>query len=520
MSEVGGSKGRSFGKYKKLLGLTVAATAFALATVGYTGAQEEQNPLIKVPPEARQQDRTLQLGLKINDPFTVATVGDIIEPEPIGDLSDPRYQNLIKLIRSSDVGFANMEMSLVDMHHRDHFQGPVAGTLGPKEVGASIKAMGITLMSRANNHALDGEAPGMFSTDSILDDLGIVHAGSGHSLQEARAASYLPTPRGRVALVSMMAFDSGVDDLDPDHIAEYGAEYVYMSATERIGDMGGRAGIDPLRMTTEHLVSPDEMQMLRNFRDAYFGSEELANAANGGGFANQIASNPNRLKLFDEYYEVGTPPGHLSYDVNADDEKGILESIRNGKYKSDFLIATIHAHNSAELVNGERTTEPYMIQFAHECIDNGADMFVTTGPHMLEGVEIYKGKPIFYDLNGFIFQTEIQISGSTKSTVASPGNQDLVARPRNGFDIPSRTEGILARSSFSGGRLVEVRLYPYTLGSYKTAGSDIGIPMTAPPDLAQDILQQLQTLSKPYGTKINIENNIGVIRVAADGTTH
>jgi hypothetical protein len=43
--------------------------------------------------------------------------------------------------------------------------------------------------------------------------------------------------------------------------------------------------------------------------------------------------------------------------------------------------------------------------------------------------------------------------------------------------------------------------------------------MTPSAELARDILGHLQTLSKPYGTNISIESNIGVIRVAPDETT-
>ncbi len=39
-------------------------------------------------------------------------------------------------------------------------------------------------------------------------------------------------------------------------------------------------------------------------------------------------------------------------------------------------------------------------------IDAGADVFVGHGPHVLRGIEIYKGKPIFYSLSNFIFQNE------------------------------------------------------------------------------------------------------------------
>jgi poly-gamma-glutamate synthesis protein (capsule biosynthesis protein) len=39
--------------------------------------------------------------------------------------------------------------------------------------------------------------------------------------------------------------------------------------------------------------------------------------------------------------------------------------------------------------------------------------------------------------------------------------------------------------------------------------------MTAPPEIAQRILRRLQKLSEPFGTKIAIEGNVGVIRPGA-----
>lgn len=500
-----------------LMALTVACLSWP--AVGNVSAQEEPTvksllgPSTAVSRAERHTDRDKALALKITAPFTIAAVGDILEPDTIGDLSDPRYQALVKIIRSADVGFANMESSLVDLHHREEFQGPIAGTLAPKEVGANIKSMGITMMNHANNHALDAEAPGMLSTDAILDEFGIVHAGSGRNLQTARAPSYLGTPKGRVGMVGMFSIDSGVSDPDADNIGEYGAAYVYMAATERIGDMGGRPGVNPLRLTTYHMVTPEEMQTLKGFRDSYYGP-----AGPPEGMEEKGHESANDLKLFDESYKIGSPSGILTFGVNPSDEKGNLESIRNGKVHSDFMIATIHAHNSAQEVNGVRTVSSFLVNFAHDCIDNGADIFVTSGPHQLQGVEIYHGKPIFYGLAGFVFQTDLQLSYSSKGVLFAPGNIDLASQDRSIFGVRRRSSGILATSHYDGGRLVEVRLYPVDLGGYKRPSSDMGIPMTPSPELARLILEEVQALSEPFGTKITIENGVGIIRVGSNGS--
>ena len=52
----------------------------------------------------------------------VTAVGDIIEPQPLYS-DDPAFQKLVERIRQADIGFGNMESSLVDFRT---FQGPVA----------------------------------------------------------------------------------------------------------------------------------------------------------------------------------------------------------------------------------------------------------------------------------------------------------------------------------------------------------------------------------------------------------
>ena len=39
--------------------------------------------------------------------------------------------------------------------------------------------------------------------------------------------------------------------------------------------------------------------------------------------------------------------------------------------------------------------------------------------------------------------------------------------------------------------------------------------MTPAPEVAREILEKLQRLSRPFGTNMTIDNGVGVIRVAA-----
>ena len=101
--------------------------------------------------------------------FTLASVGDVIIRRPASALDDQGLQAAIALIRSADVAVGNMEGSLADLRH---FEGPLSGFVGTHEAAADLKAMGFDMLNRANNHLLDSEAAGMFSTNDLLDKAG------------------------------------------------------------------------------------------------------------------------------------------------------------------------------------------------------------------------------------------------------------------------------------------------------------------------------------------------------------
>ena len=92
-------------------------------------------------------------------------------------------------------------------------------------------------------------------------------------------------------------------------------------------------------------------------------------------------------------------------------------------------------------------------------------------------------------------------------------SQANLERP-GGLSQPDNMEALLATSRFEGGRLVEVRIYPTDVGKGYRPVSKIGIPLTPTPDVAREILEKVQRLSKPFGTNMTIENGVGVIRVA------
>ncbi len=75
----------------------------------------------------------------------------------------------------------------------------------------------------------------------------------------------------------------------------------------------------------------------------------------------------------------------------------LLEDVRKA-HQDSFLIVMPHWGNEYELAQNE-----YQTSFAHEWIDAGADVILGSHPHVVQGIEKYKGKIIFYSLGNFIF---------------------------------------------------------------------------------------------------------------------
>ena len=448
------------------------------------------------------QDRATLLRTNIRDGFTLASVGDLMSERPIAQ--DPSSEPVAQILRAADVATANCETSIVDIREHRLFGG---GQISEPAIAKDFKAMGIGLVSRANNHSFDWGVDGMQETDHWLDEADIQHAGSGATRALARSAQFYDTSKGRIAMVSITS------SFAPDNVA---------ANPSADSEVPGRYGLSALRTTRYTIVTADEMQALRKIYDEH--DPAL-------GLAAPVPLPPDELRLFGVPIRVGDKPS-ATYKINPDDEREFLQSIRNGKEYSDFMVATMHTHQEAECAGPSagrawkcEKTADFVEKIAHDAIDAGADAWVGHGPHLLLGIEIYKGKPIFYSLGNFTFQEELVDRGRIGQAGAEihgspdPTLQATEAEISNNFWAYRHTdqrlfESVIAVSRYDKNRLTEVRLYPIDLG-WSQRPAERGTPSLASSEMAQTILQHLQKMSTQYGTTIKIENNVGVIRIVS-----
>ncbi|MFA6507542.1 MAG: CapA family protein [Treponemataceae bacterium] len=91
--------------------------------------------------------------------------------------------------------------------------------------------------------------------------------------------------------------------------------------------------------------------------------------------------------------EAGTEAGATILN-----EDRVVADIREAKKNADFVLLSLHW--GEELQERPRDSDQ---ELAHRLVDAGADAILGHHPHVLQGAEIYKGKPILYSLGNFIF---------------------------------------------------------------------------------------------------------------------
>jgi gamma-polyglutamate biosynthesis protein CapA len=154
-------------------------------------------------------------------------------------------------------------------------------------------------------------------------------------------------------------------------------------------------GTDGLKQTKENLDS-DGIK--------YFGSGEKDD---------YVVQDLNGLKI-----------AFISYnDFFAGSKEKAIAEIHDSKNKSDKIIVYAHWGKEYSLSENEKQRT-----LAHQFIDAGADLIIGSHPHVVQPLEIYNGKAIFYSLGDFIFDQYFSEDVRERLTVG-------VSIGKNGFDF-------------------------------------------------------------------------------------
>lgn len=93
-----------------------------------------------------------------------------------------------------------------------------------------------------------------------------------------------------------------------------------------------------------------------------------------------------------------TRPGMLTtYDPAA-----LVEQIKALRERCDYLVVYVHWG-----IERDERPQDYQRSLGQQYIDAGADLVIGAHPHVLQGLEYYKGKPIVYSLGNLVFGSSI-----------------------------------------------------------------------------------------------------------------
>jgi len=126
-----------------------------------------------------------------------------------------------------------------------------------------------------------------------------------------------------------------------------------------------------------------------------------------------------------DWYATENSPGM----VGTYDPAPLIKAIEKAAAESDYVVVFVHWG-----VERKEYPEKYQRDFAKKYIDAGADIVVGCHPHVMQGFEFYKGKPIAYSLGNFWFNSAHRETGLFKVYINPDDSMRVQILPAMGKD--------------------------------------------------------------------------------------
>jgi len=199
------------------------------------------------------------------------------------------------------------------------------------------------------------------------------------------------------------------------------------------------------------------------------------------------------LEKDDGSQEIALAP--LEEDVRA-----MEDAIRLARRNADIVMVALHVHwvDHASVHGVPAFVPPNQALLFRRAAAAGADILLGSGPHVLRGIEVYRGTVIFYSLGNFIYQYK-------KDHIPAK-----IYRRDPQQDRKEEFQSIVARITLEQKKIRAVQLIPVVLDE---AGPDYGTPRLAGPAQGRHILNALAELSAEYGSEITLEDTHGILNL-------
>lgn len=307
------------------------------------------------------------------------------------------------------------------------------------QLAYELRKMGIDVVTVANNHAADCGVDGIRDTICAVTATGMQAVGGGSNIDEALSPALVGTTTGlRVSFFGIAC-----------------------TVPNGCGAADDRPGIAPVRVVSRFVVDTNTL-------------EECPGSA--------------------PKVETVCMPG---------DTEAVASAIAEHRSYTDIVVVGIHwgvpfgwvAASQGELAD-------YQQPLAHALVDAGADVVIGHHPHVVHGIEVYKGRPIFYSVGNLVFHRK---HGSGKSRRPYPAYDWA-----NTVHAPLTRLGALARLEWARpGPPSVIELVPVSL-------DESGEPQLAAENEIETIYQRVLSLSEAYGTSVTRTRDRVVMGASAE----
>ena len=411
----------------------------------------------------------------------------------------PGQKQIRDYLQTGDFRIVNLETTITDKNcYPSTFSG---GTWLTAEASVleSLENFGFNLLGIANNHMLDYSYPGLFQTLSTLRERKLAFTGAGESLEQASKAAITESSAGRTALI---ALTSTFDDS-----ARAGVQGPYLPA---------RPGINPMRFEQRYLLNKEHMEQLKKIADVCDVNVKNKRRLKTG---YKLQEDDSIFEFKDMKFCLNDQEGKITIPSAVDLDR-TLRAIRELKREVEHVVVMLHSHEMKD--DNMESIEDFVKECSHAFIDAGASIVLGGGCHQLKGIELYKGKPIFYSLGNFIYQNEFvdvlppDFMDKYKLPYTTTAREAIAYRKskaRNGGQQSKENFlSVLPRIIMEDDQCIGIEMMPISLG-YERSRSFKAIPTPANEADSRLIYQTLVRLSAPLGTELYMENEMIKIRM-------
>jgi poly-gamma-glutamate synthesis protein (capsule biosynthesis protein) len=360
--------------------------------------------------------------------------------DPVTNRALPEARAMYDVIRAADVAFANCEQAVAD---QGALRGGFPQTATP-EMLDDFRTSGLSMMSVANNHSFDLGEAGLLDWIEESKTRGFTVAGGGRTADEALAPGVMTVKGQRVGLLAFLCAT------DSDDMTLYRAT----ASKPGIGVIAGtRVQVpgSPMPLLLPHAA--DMQRMTDAVRRARANVDVL-------------------MVSFHQHWNLDLPSGTLNQ--------------RRPPAPAGTVVPAQLDSPGNQVAEGRRL-------ICRGAIDAGADVIVGHGPHVLNGVEVYRGKPIFYSLGHFY----VSLLRDGRALPRLQLSASLARLAESNFNLEEHRWAAIARIFLRGATVTRVQLLPLFMDVHKD-----GLPYFPGDADAATVNGALDTLSRPFDTRL------------------